>query len=369
MPGEFAGLRRPLQAGDTVVEINGKPVTRQAQLKQELNRFYAGDNVHLVVLRGEQRVEQDIELVDKLQPYEFPFLGILPRRPVGGEPQGLIVRYVYPGSPAAGAGLQSGDRITSLGGSEIKDATAAAERLRSLQPDAKTAIAWERDGKPSTAEIVLGRLPADPPAELPPAHGAVKAAEGVLPALGVVEIKIPEVKNDCIAYVPPDYNPAVAYGVVIWLHAPGGDKQDELLARWRDQCQKNDLILLAPKTPIPPAGSRAKPSSSSRRWPRSSRRTTSIAAGSSSTARKGRLARLPGGLCRHGSHPRDCPGRVRNAAAGRRARQRPAPPAGLPDRHGQQEPLCAGAGSGHQEAPRGEIPRRGPRSGRAARAT
>jgi poly(3-hydroxybutyrate) depolymerase len=66
-----------------------------------------------------------------------------------------------------------------------------------------------------------------------------------------VEIKIPEVKNECLAYVPTDYNPNLAYGVVVWLHAPGGYKQDELLARWQDRCQKHDLILLAPKSADP----------------------------------------------------------------------------------------------------------------------
>ncbi len=212
-----------LQAGDTIVEINGKPVTRQAQLKQELNRFYAGDKIRLVVMRSDQRIENEIELIDKLQPYEFPFLGILPLRPVAGEPKGLIVRYVYPDGPAAKAGVQAGDRIVSIGKTEIKDAAGAAERLRSLLPDATVAIELERDGKTSTADVVLGRLPNDPPASLPAAHGAVMpAAPGAAtPAVGVVDIKIPEVKNECVAYVPTNYNPALAYGVVIWLHAPG----------------------------------------------------------------------------------------------------------------------------------------------------
>ncbi|HEY1784974.1 MAG TPA: PDZ domain-containing protein, partial [Pirellulales bacterium] len=240
-----------LQAGDTIVEINGKPVTRQAQLKQELNRYYAGDKVRLVVMRKDQRIENEVELVDKLEPYEFPFLGILPMRRVAGKPEGLVVRYVYPDGPAAKAGVLAGDQIVSIGGSEIKDAAAAAERLRTLLPDAKVTIGLSRDGQPLNVELTLGRLPGDVPAALPPAHAAAKPAEGALPAVGVVEIKIPEVKNECLAFVPTDYNPNLAYGVVIWLHAPGGYKQEELLARWQDRCQKHDLILLAPKSADP----------------------------------------------------------------------------------------------------------------------
>ncbi len=240
-----------LQAGDTIVEINGKPVTRQAQLKQELNRFYAGDKVRLVVMRKDQRIEQEVELTDKLEPYEFPFLGIVPMRPLAGKPEGLVVRYVYPDSPAAKAGVLAGDKIVSLAKTEVKDAATAAERLRTLLPDAKVALELVREDKPLSLEIALGRLPSDVPGELPPAHAEAKPAEGERPAVGVVEIKIPEVKNECLAYVPADYNPNLAYGVVIWLHAPGGYKQEELLARWQDLCQKHDLILLAPKSADP----------------------------------------------------------------------------------------------------------------------
>src|SRR6266446_9679906 len=58
----------------------------QAQLKHALGPLYAGDKIHLVALRGEKRVEADVELVDKIPPYEYPFLGILPMRPFAGEP-------------------------------------------------------------------------------------------------------------------------------------------------------------------------------------------------------------------------------------------------------------------------------------------
>src|SRR5205085_2529676 len=66
-----------------------------------------------------------------------------------------------------------------------------------------------------------------------------------------VAIKIPEFANECLAYVPEGYNPQLAYGVVVWLHAPGGFKQDELVERWRTLCEDHDLILLAPKAADP----------------------------------------------------------------------------------------------------------------------
>ena len=65
--------------------------------------------------------------------------------------------------------------------------------------------------------------------------------------MGVVELKVPEFENECLAYVPEDYSPSVPHGVVVWLHAPGGVKQDELLALWQPLCEEYDLILLAPR--------------------------------------------------------------------------------------------------------------------------
>ena len=48
-----------------------------------------------------------------------------------------------------------------------------------------------------------------------------------------------------------DYAADVPYGVVVWLHAPGGFDWKELLARWKPLCDRYDLILVAPKSADP----------------------------------------------------------------------------------------------------------------------
>ena len=69
--------------------------------------------------------------------------------------------------------------------------------------------------------------------------------------VGVMPLKIPELANECVAYVPESYNPKLAYGVLVWLHVPGGFKQEELLDLWKKHCDLHDLILLAPKSADP----------------------------------------------------------------------------------------------------------------------
>jgi serine protease Do len=251
-PAYKAGFR----AGDTIVEAGGRAVTRQAQLKHQLGRLYSGEKIHVVATRGDERLDRDVELAEKIDPYEFPFLGILPIRPWAGEKAaGLVVRYVYPDSPAATAGIKPGDRIGSFAGQAVEQTDTVVQKLQTLAPDEKVQIEVHRGDETLLLQAALGRLPENVPGELPPAHSGVApvaagapAAEGEQPPVGIVALKVPEFENECLAYVPESYSPRLAYGVVIWLHAPGGLKQDELLERWKPLCEQYDLILLAPKS-------------------------------------------------------------------------------------------------------------------------
>jgi poly(3-hydroxybutyrate) depolymerase len=53
--------------------------------------------------------------------------------------------------------------------------------------------------------------------------------------------------GECPAYVPENYDARVPPGVIIWLHAPGGDAENELVTRWKPVCERYGFILLAPK--------------------------------------------------------------------------------------------------------------------------
>ncbi len=66
--------------------------------------------------------------------------------------------------------------------------------------------------------------------------------------MGQQKIKVPEAPNDCLAYIPENYNSHVPHGLVVWLHPAGGLKEKELLDRWKPLCEQYNLILLAPKS-------------------------------------------------------------------------------------------------------------------------
>lgn len=246
-PAREAGL----QVGDTIVEVDGVPIQRQAQLRHLLGPKVAGETIRVVVERGEEeekeRIEVSMQLVAELEPYIRPEIGILPMRETGDQ-AGVTVRATLPDSPAAQARLQRGDRIVGLDETDIADTDALREAVIAFDPGAEITLRYVRGDEAKSATIKLAPQSTVVPESLPPAHAKIEPGAGELPATGVVEIQIPEVANKCVAYVPETYNPAHAYGMLVWLHAPGSFDQEELIKLWKPLCEAENLILVAPQS-------------------------------------------------------------------------------------------------------------------------
>ncbi|HZZ71616.1 MAG TPA: PDZ domain-containing protein [Pirellulales bacterium] len=247
-PAYKAGLK----PDDAIVELNGKPIATQAQLRQALAPHYAGETVKLVVARGADKLTKEIELIAKVVPYRTPFLGILPARdPPSKDAPGVVVRTVLSKSPATAAGLKPEDRLTAVNGKPIASRDALVEQLAAAEPGSKVKLDYVRGSEKKQAEITVGTSPDEIPATLPIARAARPAYAGDRPDVGLMHIKIPDAANECTAFVPENYDPEVAYGVVIWLNPPGATVSDETLDRWKKACTEQDLILLMPK-PVDP---------------------------------------------------------------------------------------------------------------------
>jgi serine protease Do len=249
-PASKAGLKKD----DRIVEIEGRKIGRAAEIKEEMARRYAGDKIRIKLLRDGKPVEAQLELVEKLDPYAHPFLGILPTRdlPAGtpASPAGVKVRYVYKESPAAKAGLSAGDVLVSLAGQPILDAARLRRRITDFQPGDKVEAEFRRDRETRKATIVLAGLPeAVPEGPLPPARRKSDAKPaGERPEVGSFTMQAGSLDSQARLYVPNDYDPAVPCGLVLWLHGKGGLKQEQLVARWKPHCDRDRLILLAPKS-------------------------------------------------------------------------------------------------------------------------
>jgi len=288
-----------IKAGDQVVEIDGRPVTRAVEVKQEIGRRYAGDKMRFTVLRSKERLDRVIELAEKLDPFQHGFLGILPMRMA--EEKGVTVRYVYPKSPASTAGIVAGDTLVSLDGKAIRGRLELIEKIGALEPGTTVEIEVRRDGAVRKLKIAIAQLPETlPPKDLPPATDLRKRAESskskslansrgltapgnfasplrrALPAgysgasgsfafqpgdhgnaeaapprVGPMAMKTPEYANEVLGYVPEAPASGAPRGVVVWLHGLGGFDWKRLLAQWKPLCDRYDLILVAPKSSDP----------------------------------------------------------------------------------------------------------------------
>jgi serine protease Do len=234
------------RAGDRIVEIGGRKISRTGEVKQEISRHYAGDKVHFAVLRGAKRIEADLVLVSKLEAYQHGFFGILPFR-VGDEP-GAAVRYVYPGSPAAEAKIEPGDVIVSVAGEEVEDGDALHAAISAFEPGMSVELEVGRKGKLRKVTVRLAELPADlPPAALPAARPKSGPAAAAKVKVGRMELSVAEFKNAAWAYVPEHYDPAVPHGVVVWLHGNAVAEPKALLDFWKPLCDARDLVLVVPR--------------------------------------------------------------------------------------------------------------------------
>ncbi len=250
-PANSPAAKAGIQPSDVIAEVDGVAVATQVQLRHELGHRYAGEVLSVVVRRGEERLELNIELAEKLEPYQQGFLGVLPLRvPPGNEP-GVVIRYVYPGSPADDAGIAVGDRLVAIDGREIADAASLLEAMAAYEAGAPAVLDVRRGEESLPMKLTLAALPVDIPALLPPAHPKPAAEDAARPAVGWIEVKLPEESNDCFAYVPATYHGDVPCGVVVWLAPPGDFDKDALLARWKDRCDASDLILLVPRPSDP----------------------------------------------------------------------------------------------------------------------
>jgi serine protease Do len=301
-PAGKAGLRK----GDRIVEIDGKPIRTQTDLRFALGPRYGGESVKVVFERGSDRTQREIALVGELPAFRHAFLGILPMRLAGqattnngGEPgdedesedetgddkdeasdekndeanstssnanakgsrsdhSGVSVRMVYAGSPAEKAGVQSGDRIVRINETEVGSIEGAIAELNNVAPGSEVVLQLERVGKSMDFKLIASRLPTSMPSELPAAYDVRDAKLGEKPADAArseppatargetSELKLPEFPQQCQIYLPMTHDDGRALGLLLWLHAPGNVNADEVIRDWQEICDRDGLILVVP---------------------------------------------------------------------------------------------------------------------------
>ncbi len=280
-----SAMKAGIKPGDVIVEVDGKPVERMAQVLHALGVKYEGDKISLKYKRGGEIKEiKSLELVGKTQVIAQPFLGILPLR---DDPKlGVEIRYVFAKSPAAAAGLKAGDRIVKFGtddkqltgfiGDTKRGRAQLFEWLNTLSPGTTVKLEVMRKGKDKADSVtltlddlpgsiagapvaVLDKLPEEASAKkalapLESANPNVKAPKIVegkvpMPETGLMIRNTPDGEHKYWLYVHEDYDPNVAHAVVVWLHPAGKRNKEDFETfqeLWADYCKANHIILVMP---------------------------------------------------------------------------------------------------------------------------
>jgi serine protease Do len=123
--------------------------------------------------------------------------------------KGALVNSAQPGTPAAKAGLRSGDVILSVDGSPIADARELTRRIGALRPGASVELTYLRDGREQRAKLELGSLPNQEQASLDrtPDRSATSSLR-----LGLQLAPAPGEEGVVVTTVDPD-GPAASKGI------------------------------------------------------------------------------------------------------------------------------------------------------------
>lgn len=146
-PAQRAGL----QSGDRIVRFAGRDIA-------------TGDDLQGAILGAKSPAAATVHRFGRAQPLELTVpldgepmrLGITWRLD-DAEPGTIVLTRVVPGSPAARAGLQPGDRVYQLNGQDFGDDQQFAERAKTLPGPLRLLV--ERDGQLRVVEVHFEAVP------------------------------------------------------------------------------------------------------------------------------------------------------------------------------------------------------------------
>ncbi len=125
--------------------------------------------------------------------------------------KGALVDHAENGTPAAKAGLKSGDVIDKVNGETVESARELSRKIAGMKPGAKVELGYLRGGKSDTATVTLGSLPGDGSkvaSRQDDGSGQVRLGLGLAPA---AQVGLSD-QGVAVVQVDPD-GPAAAKGI------------------------------------------------------------------------------------------------------------------------------------------------------------
>lgn len=169
-PADEAGLK----AADVITAVGGEEVTED-NFADLLGEYAVGDAVTLSITRGEDTLDIEVTLAAAPEapnargrgprnefrfeiPTSRPYLGVR----MEGTDSGVSIAEVVEDSPAAEAGLQQGDLLKAINGTDVTTPEQAVEIVQGLEAGDEVVLSVERDGETLELTATLAESAAAP---------------------------------------------------------------------------------------------------------------------------------------------------------------------------------------------------------------
>ena len=232
-PGNSPAARAGMQPGDEITKVNGLATPLLTHVRHALGPRYAGQRLSIEFIREGVTRTVEVELVEKIEPWQHAMLGIVGR----SADDGIYVTRLVPDGPAQAAGVQVGDRLVSLDGQLISDQFGIESDLMTRAVNDTVRLVTERGGIEQEVSLKLVPLSADI-IESEPTDAAATASQ-------LVPIKVPESPSVCHGYFPDANQPSA---LLMWIGQPGKQDAEEIVKDWKAWCDQTNTALLIPQS-------------------------------------------------------------------------------------------------------------------------
>jgi len=141
----------PGNSGGPLVDARGRVIGVNSQIATA----GAQGNLGIGFAVPSSAVQQVVPRLSRGQNIQRPYLGLT----TAPASEGAEVREAETSGPAAQAGLQPGDKITSVGGRPVREPEDVAAAIARRRPGERVKVEYERDGRERSTEVTLGRRP------------------------------------------------------------------------------------------------------------------------------------------------------------------------------------------------------------------
>jgi len=151
---EESGLaaKAGIRANDRIVTADNRPFRNSRQFEAYL-ASHGGRPIPIVVVRDNQ--QQTIMYTPPMRSGDSAWLGVFLEEG-DAEAKGARITQVYPGGPAARAGLQPGDTITQVDKQRIESPSDLISLVAQMEPQTEAQFSIVRDQKEEQIPVVLG---------------------------------------------------------------------------------------------------------------------------------------------------------------------------------------------------------------------